>query len=194
MSDQFFWFATRAAGIMAWFSALASVAFGLLLSSRLLGRRPTIPWLTDVHRFLAALSVGFVVLHMASLWADSFVAYSWAELLVPGVATAEGVSRLALAMGVVSAWLLALIQATSLVMRRLPTRFWHGVHLSSYAVVLLTTIHGWQSGSDAANPALIAGGASVLALIVLLGGIRVTRLLADRKFHYEQSGRPAARR
>jgi methionine sulfoxide reductase heme-binding subunit len=185
MSDQVFWFATRGAGVMAWFGANVAVIAGLLMSSRALGRRPSLPWLTDLHRYFGAMAMIFLALHMLTLWADAFISFSWRELFLPGVAQVPGSSRLALALGVVAAWVMALVEVSSLLKRRLPVRFWHIIHLGSYAVVVMGTVHAWQVGSDASNRVLIATGASVLAAIVLLGTVRIMRKLSDRKFRYD---------
>ncbi|MEZ5407161.1 MAG: hypothetical protein R2761_03990 [Acidimicrobiales bacterium] len=185
MSDQIFWYATRAAGILAWFAACLSVAVGVLMSSRFLGRRPTLPWLTDLHRFFAGMALVFVGLHMLTLWADDFISFSWRELLIPWEAQVRGLSRLALAMGVVSAWVMAVVELTSLVKRRLPARFWHGVHLGSYATVVLSTVHAWMVGSDATNPVLFSLSVSMLAAVVFVTLVRVLRLLDERKRRYD---------
>lgn len=185
MSDQIFWYATRAAAILAWFAASLSVAVGVLMSSRFLGRRPTLPWLTDLHRFFAGMALVFVGVHMVTLWADDFISFSWRELLIPWEAQVRGISRLALAMGVVSAWVMAAVELTSLVKRQLPARFWHGVHLGSYAVVVLSTVHGWMVGSDASNPLLFSLSVSMLAAVGFVTLVRVLRLLDDRKRRYD---------
>jgi len=185
VSDQIFWYATRAAGILAWFAACLSVLVGVLMSSRFLGRRPTLPWLTDLHRFLAGMSLVFVALHMLTLWADEFVSFSWRELLIPWEAEVRGLSRLALAMGVVAAWVMALVELTSLVKRQLPPRLWHGVHLGSYGVVVLSTIHAWMVGSDPTNPLLFSFSVSMLAAVGFVTVVRVLRLLDERKRRYD---------
>ncbi len=43
MSDQIWWFATRGAGLMTWAVSAASVIFGLLMSSKLMGKQPGFP-------------------------------------------------------------------------------------------------------------------------------------------------------
>ena len=59
MSDQVWWYATRAAGLMTWSTAVAAVIVGLLLSTRTVKAR-TGPWMLDLHRFLGGLSVLFL--------------------------------------------------------------------------------------------------------------------------------------
>ena len=187
MSDQIFWYATRSAGILSWFAATISLGVGLLMSSRLLGRRPTIPWLLDVHRYFAAMSIVFLVVHLATLWADEFVVLSITDFLVPGKARVPGLSNMALALGVLSAWILVLVEASSLIKKYLPAEFWHTLHLTSFGVVVMGLIHALETGSDVDNRALVALAVSLLTAIVLVLANRVFSVLGDRKYRYELS-------
>ncbi|MEM8922775.1 MAG: ferric reductase-like transmembrane domain-containing protein [Actinomycetota bacterium] len=179
MSDQFFWFATRSAGIMAWFAASFSILVGLLIPTRALGKKPTIPWLTDLHRYFGAMSVVFLVVHMVTLWLDEFVKFRLDDLLIPFVAEVGGLSRWSLALGVIAAWFLFAIEATSLIRKRLPKRVWHTIHLTSFGVMIAGAVHGIAAGSDTDNALLLAAMASVSMAIGILTLIRVGRIMAD---------------
>ena len=185
MSDQIWWYVTRSASIVAWIAAAASVLIGLLTSSRLLGRRPTIPWLTDIHRSLSGIAVTFVAIHMVSLWLDGFVDFGPAELLIPWVAEVPGLSATGIAFGVIAAWLIFAVEATSLVKDHMSKRAWHGIHLSSYLVLALGTVHALLIGSDVANPILASIGISLLTAVFIVGVIRVDRV--QRTVTVEQS-------
>ena len=187
MSDQFFWFATRAAGIMTWFSATLSLGVGLLMSSRALGRRPTIPWLLDVHRFTAAMSVVFLFLHLLTLWADSFVDLTLADFVIPGRAEVPGLTRLSMAWGVIAAWILVVVQGSSLLKNYLPPDWWHTIHLTSFGVVIAGLAHAMQAGSDVDNRLVVALSASLLTAIVLLLSTRILRVLLDRKYQFDRA-------
>jgi DMSO/TMAO reductase YedYZ heme-binding membrane subunit len=190
LSDQILWYATRSAGIVSWFAASASVVAGLLMSSRLLGRKPTIPWLLDLHRYLGAFSILFLVVHLVTLWLDPFVELGPAELLVPGKAQIPGLSSRSLTLGVAAGWILVLVEATSLVKKRLPKGAWHTVHLCSFGTVVMGTIHGIETGSDIDNRVLVAAATSVLMTMVLIGMARIVRLIGDHRYRRE-AGPPA---
>lgn len=175
MSDQVFWYLTRSSALVAWLAAAGSVLVGVVTSSRLLGRRPTVPWLVDLHRMLSALASVFVLVHMVTLWLDDFVRFRWADLLVPGVATVPGLSQLSLALGVVAAWLLGAVQISSLLRSYMPESLWRGIHLTSYAMMALGTVHAFLAGSDIGNPAVAAVGVSVLTALVLATVVRLAR-------------------
>jgi DMSO/TMAO reductase YedYZ heme-binding membrane subunit len=48
-------------------------------------------------------------------------------------------------------WLLVAVEATSLLMKRLPRRIWRWIHLSSYAVFLLASLHAAFAGTDSSQ-------------------------------------------
>ncbi len=174
MSDQIWWYATRGAGLMTWAVAATAMVVGLVMAGRLAGRRPGFPWLLDLHRFLSGLTFVFLALHLVTLWADSFVEFGWLELFVPFTSSWRPT---AVAWGIGAMYLMAAVQATSLVKDRLPNRVWHGIHLLSYPTTVFGTVHAWQSGSDVENPLVLAAGLALLALIV---GLTVVRLFALR--------------
>ncbi len=187
MSDQFFWYATRAAGILTWFSATLSLCVGLMMSSRALGRRPTIPWLLDVHRYTAGMSMVFLFLHLFTLWADSFVDFTLSDFLIPGRADVPGLTNLSVAWGVVAAWILVVVEASSLVKKYLPPDWWHTIHLMSFGVVIAGLAHALQAGSDTDNRILVAVATSLLTAITLLLATRILRVLLDRKYQYDRA-------
>lgn len=175
VEEQLYWYITRSAALVAWVSAAVSVLLGVLIPSRLLGRRPTIPWLTDIHRFTGSLAAFFVAVHMVSLWADSFVYFSWAELFVPWVADVSGLTGTSIALGVIATWFLIAVQVSSWLRDHLPERLWYSIHLLSYGTLVLGTIHALQAGSDVDNPLVLAVGTSLLLAVVLASAVRLVR-------------------
>lgn len=176
MSDQIFWYITRSSALISWLGAALSMVVGLMTSSRLLGRRPTIPWLVDLHRGFAGLSVVFLLIHMISLYLDGFVQFGLLDLLVPWVATVPGLTRSSMAYGVIAAWLIAIVQVTSYAKDRLPSDVWRTVHLTSFASLGFGTLHAIEAGSDVDNPIILAIGVSVLAALLLVSLVRAVRL------------------
>jgi sulfoxide reductase heme-binding subunit YedZ len=51
---------------------------------------------------------------------------------------------------------------------RLPTRVWHGVHLTSYGAWVVTTVHLLQAGSDASTPVVHFLALTATAAVALL--------------------------
>lgn len=162
MTGQFWWFLARSTGITALVMVAASVLWGLFLSSRLLQSKRRPAWLLDLHRWLGGLSVLTVGVHIVAIAADSYVEFSPAALLVPGVATWHPV---AVAWGIVAFWLLAAVQLTSLMMRRLPRKWWRRIHLTSYIVFWAAAIHGAVAGSDSGLPGYRIVAVSLILIV-----------------------------
>jgi predicted ferric reductase len=150
-ATKVWWYVARSSGIVAWALAALAVLWGLALSTRALGRKPPAPWLLDVHRFLAGLTVVFVVVHLVGLALDPWASFGVDELLIPMVSSWKPV---AVAWGIVAFYLLLAVEGTSLLKSRLPVRLWRGVHLTSYAMYAMATVHLLLSGTDRYNPVL----------------------------------------
>ncbi|NCW84527.1 MAG: hypothetical protein EBV75_07345 [Acidimicrobiia bacterium] len=86
-NPQFWWFLSRASGIVAWALLTGSVLWGILLATRMLKAIDRPAWLLDLHRWLSALTIFAVALHLVALYADSYVEFSVTDLMVPFVAT-----------------------------------------------------------------------------------------------------------
>ena len=176
MLDQFPWYLARAGGMVAWWLFGLSIVCGILLSTRTLGRRPTGPWLLDLHRFVGGLALIFSGVHLLGLWADDYVEFGLAELLVPMASTWRPG---AVAWGVVAFWLLVAIEVTSLVKDHIPDGLWRWIHTASAPGFVFGTVHGLQAGTDVGNPLLWWSGASIVTAFVGLLAFRLATMGVD---------------
>lgn len=178
MTEQLAWYIARASGIVALGITTLAVAWGLLFSTRLLQGRPSPKWLLDLHRFLGGLAVVFTAIHLGALVADTYVAFGPSDLLVP---FASAWQPEPVAWGVVSMYLLVAVEATSLVMKRLPRRLWRGVHVASYAMFWMGVIHGARAGTDAGRIAYVVGSSVAVLLVGFLTAYRVVAVRKSRR-------------
>jgi len=169
--DKWTWYVARSGGIVAWVLLALSLMIGLMLSSKVWGRRVSPAWHLSVHRFLGGLAVLFTVIHVVAVMLDDFVDFGWADVLVP---FASDWKPQAVAWGIVGFYLLVAIELTSLAMRRLPKRLWRAIHWSSVGLFVTATVHGWQAGTDAGRAFIMAIVASIVVLTVLTA-VRITR-------------------
>jgi len=116
MSGTFPWYVARAAGLVSWALLAAATLWGLALSTRALGDRPRANWLLDLHRWLGGTALAFTGVHVVALLADQYVHFGVAEILVPFTSSWHPV---AVAWGVVAAYLLLAVELTSLARNRL---------------------------------------------------------------------------
>lgn len=166
-SDPTFWILARASGLMAYALLTASVLAGLVLKARPFGRGLRPATITDVHRFLALLGLGALVLHGTTLVLDNAVDISPAALFVPGLVPYR---PLWTSFGVLAGELMLLIYASFSLRRRIGTRAWRRLHWFTYVVFALATVHGLAAGTDSGQPwALAFYGAAVGSVLAATG-------------------------
>lgn len=168
--EKLSWYVARSSGLVAWALVTASIVWGLALSSRLIRRRGVPAWLLALHRYLGTLSIVFITVHLLALVADNYVPYGWKDLFVP-MATKWRPG--ATAWGIAGFYLLVAIQLTSWLMRWLPRKVWHAVHLSSFGLFVAGTVHGFQAGADMSNRLILWSGMVGIVLVVTLVVFRV---------------------
>lgn len=169
------WYVARSSGIVAWGLAALSVIWGLLLSTKLFGRRLRANWTLDLHRFLGGLTVVFVAVHLVGLFLDPFVDFSALELFVPFASTWK---PLEVAWGVVAFYLLIAVELTSLLRRHIPKSWWRSVHLSSYALYVFGTLHLLTAGTDR-NVSILLWAVGGVSLVI--GVLTVFNIVKVRK-------------
>ena len=165
-ASQQWWFVARSSGLVAWALITASIVWGLVLATRVLGRRPTGPWLFGMHRYLSGLAVAFTAIHVGAVVADTFVHFSWADVLVPFASQWHPV---AVAWGIVSLYFLLAIQLTSVLRRFLPMKLWRNVHMLSYPLFQVSTIHLLSAGTDSRRLLPVGAALAIGTVAVLLG-------------------------
>ncbi len=185
-NEQLWWYLARSGGVVALVLAAASVIWGLLLSSRFLTGGPKPAWLLDLHKFLGGLTLAFTAIHMGALFADSFVQFSLADLLIPFRSTWKPAE---VAAGVVAFWLLLAVQVSSSMMNRIPRQFWKWIHLASYPMLGLGLAHGITAGTDAGSLWYRLGSGGIIGLVTFLTAWRTWKVPARGR---RSSAAPAA--
>ncbi|HEY4378549.1 MAG TPA: ferric reductase-like transmembrane domain-containing protein [Acidimicrobiales bacterium] len=177
MNSQLWWYTARAGGLVGWALLAASVLWGLALSTKAFGPKPRPNWMLDLHRFLGGAAVVFTVIHVLAIVLDSYVHFGLSEVLVP---LASHWHPVAVAWGIVGAYLLAAVEVTSLLRKRLSKRAWRMTHFLSFPLYVVGTIHMISAGTDGtSSPVLFAAIASSV-FIVALTVDRIRRAVADR--------------
>ena len=171
MSGTLPWYVARASGLVAWSLLAAAVVWGLLMTTKLLRRRVKNAWLLDLHRCLGGLALVFTGVHVGAIMLDTYVHFGLASVLVP---LASHWHPLAVAWGVVSLYLLAAVEATSLIRRRLSHRLWKRVHFLSFPLFVTSTVHGLSAGTDGRTPMVLITAVLTFAAVATLTALRLT--------------------
>ena len=178
MSPEMWWFLSRASGIVSWLMLTASVLWGVVLATDLFPRWRRLAWLADLHRWLAGLTVFFLAGHLTTLLADRHAGFRLVDVFVP---YAGSWRPTAIAAGVVALWLLLAVEGTSLAAKRLPDARWRDIHIVSYWVFWLATIHAAFAGTDMSRPLYAVTSLAAVAVVVFATSYRIlTRDLPKR--------------
>ena len=162
-NDPTLWILARSSGLLAYALLTSSVLAGLVLKARPFGAALKAAAVTDVHRFLALLGLGAVLVHTSALVLDSTVHIGIGDLLVPGIAPYR---PLWTAMGVLAAELMVVVYASFSLRKRIGARNWRRLHWGTYLVFTLATLHGLAAGTDSGRPwALALYGGAVGAVV-----------------------------
>lgn len=173
MTQELWWYTARATGLVAWAAVTASIVWGLLLSARVL-HRPRAAWALDLHRYLGALALALVALHVVAIAFDQWIGFDWDELLVP---YASAWRPAAVAWGIVGMYLLGAVETTSLLMRWISRPLWHTVHLLGFVVFAAVTAHALMAGTDAHEPAMLGFAIASIAVVGLLLALRLAQAI-----------------
>lgn len=170
-----FWLIARSTGLVAWWLAALSVLWGLTMTGRAARGRVTAAWLLDLHRHLSGTAVAFVALHVTALELDFTAPH------IPLIAVVLPLRSPwrpgPVSWGVVALYLLLVVEVTSLFMNRLPRRLWRGIHLTSFVVFGLATVHVLTTGTDRTNLAVEWSALAQVAAFVFLCSYRLIDVL-----------------
>jgi predicted ferric reductase len=175
VNEKIWWYLSRSSGIVALTLLVASVLWGVLLATRALKPFDRPAWLLDLHRWLGGMALVMTGLHMLGLVLDGYVSFGAADLLVPGAASYR---PFAVALGVLSMYVMIAVQVSGYMRRRLSPRVWRTIHVSSYGVVWVAAIHAGMAGTDTVNRAY-----QVLALVLTLAAVAasVVRIISPSR-------------
>ena len=162
------WYLSRASGMVAWIVLGITCLWGILLVTRMLKPADRPAWLLDLHRYLGVLSLVTTAAHMAALVGDNYVYFGWQRAVRAAGQSVEhrrhhvGRDRVLPAGGHPG--------ARRGLMKWLPRRLWHAIHLLSYVLFAMVTVHGFMAGSDSTNIVFFAvacGGIAILTFALV---------------------------
>ena len=164
------WLVSRALGFAAYAALALDAIVGLLLSTRVgdrvLGRAAAV----ELHGWLSPLALGLVASHAALLLADGYIRFDALDVLVPFAAPYR---PLAVALGVVAAYLALVVHASFALRKRIGVRTWRRLHYLSFVAFVGATVHGLAAGTDTGRPWAIVLYGVPLAIVVALVGKRL---------------------
>lgn len=165
--NHFWWYLSRAAGLVSYILLFLSVAFGLVLrSGQPNGGRKRV--FLELHQFLSVLGLGFLGLHMAALLGDRYIGFNLANLFVPANLPYRPVPT---AVGIFAMYGFVIVMLTFTVRHWLGRKTWRVVHGGAVVMFVLALVHSITAGSDTIIPwvrwmyTLTAGATALLGIL-----------------------------
>ncbi|MGI9528949.1 MAG: hypothetical protein ACR2NG_04500 [Acidimicrobiia bacterium] len=164
------WYIIRGSGFVAFGLLTASLLWGLMVSSKVFGRAVKAKGLQWLHESLGLAALLATIIHMVALALDEFIEFTWVDILIPGASAWE---PLALALGVVAFWSMAVVSLTFYVKKWIGQNMWRSIHYLSFGVFVAAAGHGVLAGTDTTHPVAIGVYVASVASVVLLTAVRV---------------------
>jgi len=149
LSSAPLWYVTRSTGVIAFVLMTVTFALGLAATQRVLASPAWPRFATQqLHRNVSLLALLFMLVHIVTTLADTFVHVGWWAWIVPFV---SGYRPTWVTFGTLAFDLLMVVIVSSLLRDRVPLRMWRGIHWSSYLVWPFAFLHFVKTGTDAAR-------------------------------------------
>lgn len=162
------WLASRASGIVAFALISLAVVIGLAMATGVLRRPGAKRELMRLHEHVALAGLGAITVHGLSLLGDQWLRPGLKGIAVP---FALGYRPVFTGLGVIAAYLAALLGLSFYARRRIGARLWRRLHRATVVVWLLSVVHVLGAGTDASTPwlrgILLLTGAPILYLSLL---------------------------
>jgi sulfoxide reductase heme-binding subunit YedZ len=163
------WNILRAAGIGAYLMLWASVAWGLVSTTQVFGKRVPRATTVALHQAFSTSGLLLLAVHLVFVLRDRFVPFSWLDLVVPMRASYRPIG-VAFGIGATFVTLLGVL-STSWGRRLIGTTWWRRTHSLSVPAFSLALAHGLMTGTDTPRPAMfwfyLATTAALLFLLLV---------------------------
>lgn len=166
------WMAIRGSGIIAFLLLAGSTIWGLLITTKVLGRAVKAKPVAWFHESLAIGSLVATGIHMYFLFNHDYIDFGYRALFVPG---ASAWRPLAVALGVVAFYTTFVITVSFYVKKWIGQNAWRAIHMTSFGTFVAAALHGIFSGTDLSHPVVMGTYVASLAMVALLMAIRIAQ-------------------
>ncbi|MGA2295344.1 MAG: ferric reductase-like transmembrane domain-containing protein [Acidimicrobiales bacterium] len=164
LTSPYLWYTTRATGLVALVLFTLVVTLGTLVANRIGGTVVGRFELNELHRSVSLVAMVFLVLHILTTVADSYVSTGIISAVVPFTSSYKDV---AVTVGAVGFDLILAVWVSSLLKVRIKNQSWRFIHWFSWLAFTAAIVHSFLIGTDTRRGAgLILVGLCALSVIV----------------------------
>jgi len=176
------WYTSRAAGIVAYLLLSGSVAWGLILTTKIIKELAPPPAVMAVHNAVSWVAIGLGMLHAVSLMFDTYYTYTVWDLIIPFT----GPYRPGwVGLGTLSFYVMVLSSVTFTWRSKIGMKTFRLIHYLTFPLYAIVTIHGLMAGTDSSGPAAKALYISSMLFVLFLTNYRL--LAASKKKKQQQN-------
>lgn len=143
-SQQIFWFASQALGIIAIVMLGMSVALGLAMSGRIIKRPGLAPTLRRFHESSTLVTLALIAGHGGLLLFDRYLRPGLGGITLPFALSYRPAFT---GMGIIAGWLAAILGLSFYARKRIGTRTWRSLHRFTIVVYALAVVHVVGAGT-----------------------------------------------
>ena len=163
--NELLWYVSRATGVVSVVLLTVVVVLGLVTSGRRRPRGDSATIVMALHRWLSLGMAVFLVTHIATAIAETYVSIDLVSAVLPFT---SGYETLWVGLGTLAFDILVAVVVTSLLRHRLTERTWRGVHVLSFALWPMAIVHGVALGSSGE---LLLRATTIACAVVGVGAI-----------------------
>ena len=173
--SRVYWYMARSAGVVAYLLLWGSVAWGLMVSNKILDGIVKPPVVYELHKSLSILALVTGMFHGLILLGDSYMQYSVLDILIPFRSSYQPIW---VGLGTLGLYLMAILVVSFYIKKRIGQRAWRLLHYTSFGVWIMITLHGIMAGTDTQ---LLLMQLLYVVAIVSVGYLLIYRLVAEKK-------------
>jgi DMSO/TMAO reductase YedYZ heme-binding membrane subunit len=164
LTSPYFWYTTRATGVVALVLFTIVVTMGTLVANRVGGTYVGRFEINELHRSLSIVAMLFLVIHILTTVLDSYVSTGIISAVAPFTSDYR---RIPIAIGTIAFDLMLCVWVSSLLKVRIKNSSWRFIHWFSWLAFASAATHSFLTGSDFHKP----WGLAVLGVCVVVVAI-----------------------
>ncbi len=146
--SRVYWYMARSAGIVAYLLLWGSVASGIMIGNKLLNGLVKPAAVFETHKALSILAMIVGMFHGFIMLGDTYMNFSLLDILIPFHSPYQ---PFWVGLGVLGFYLSVILVASFYIKKRIGQRAWRLLHYSSFAMWIMTSLHGIAAGTDTAS-------------------------------------------